>query len=432
MSKPWNENWNKMDRIGSGGQGIVNIVENKTSGTVGALKLLKSQKDLERRSRMFREVSTMISLENSNQNIPKVIEHNVNEWKNISTPLYVVFEYIEGVTLEEYISENGVITLDHSISFIKELLKIIETCHANGIMHRDIKPDNIILKGAELQKPYLIDFGLTFNKEIEDSGDTLSEQQIGNRFLSLPELTTPSSSPQSKRQFVSDITQLIGVLFYSLTTTQPMTLIDDEGKMPHQRIKINHNDKPKLIRLEELFSSGFAYETRRRIKSASNLLNWLEEIDNPKSNNMNETKSAISEFKSKILNSDIQLERLKEEACLDVLNKTISRFKNFVLKSTDNSFVANQSGRYNGGYSNISGLFHFGVNVHEPRDYIKNQRFHLIGSWEEDILVIHVAYKTDVNTIKSIGFGSEGLLVEHIECLFDKLLGKIIQEFSKT
>lgn len=427
--KPWENNWTKSDKIGGGGQGVINKVINKDTEVIGTLKVLKSQKDPDRRSRMFREVSTIISLENDNLNIPRVLEHNIDQWKEENITLYVIFEFIEGNTLEEYISIEGTLTLKEALNMIKEILKILSVCHCKEIMHRDIKPDNIILKDLNIKRPVLIDFGLTFNKSLDESINTEIEQQIGNRFLAIPELISPSSNPNKKRQFVSDITQLVGVLFYTLTSDQPMTLLDGDGRMPHQRKSYLYKNMSEGEKIDDLFSNGFVYEVNQRINNSEALYAWIANIENTKKQELEATKVALKKFKDDISKEHIKLQRLKEEVCENVLKDIIQKFKKFVLEETEGMFVANESGRYSGGYNSIKGIFHYGVNVHEPRDYIKNQRIHLIAEWNEDILCIHIENSCEVHTLKSLGSGSEMLLVEEASEMFGELLADLLNKF---
>ena len=88
----------------------------------------------------------------------------------------------------------------------------MEFYHASGVGHRDIKPDNIILRSGICASPVLIDFGLTFNVHDEEEDLTPDWQQVGNKFLSLPEHAMFS---QNKRDLRSDLTSCVGLLYFS-------------------------------------------------------------------------------------------------------------------------------------------------------------------------------------------------------------------------
>jgi len=120
-----------------------------------------------------------------------------------------------------------------AVNLVLKLLETIQYCHNLGIVHRDIKPDNIIMRRDNIADPVVIDFGISFNKS-DAEGTILTEpwQQLGNRFLALPELQVNSSMQRDPR---ADITQCCGLLFFAIVGSPPVTLLDHEGRMPHQR-----------------------------------------------------------------------------------------------------------------------------------------------------------------------------------------------------
>ncbi|GGA15311.1 hypothetical protein [Okeania sp. KiyG1] len=99
--KPWDENWEKLEDIGSGGQGKTSLVKSKNDSSLPGkyvLKILHKQKDDERRARMYREVTNIRTLKNPG--IPKLIDSNYEFFEDLNIPLYMVTELIEGSTLE--------------------------------------------------------------------------------------------------------------------------------------------------------------------------------------------------------------------------------------------------------------------------------------------------------------------------------------------
>lgn len=186
QNKPWDENWEIIQQIGSGGQGktfLVKPIKDVFPSHQYVLKKLIRQNDSERRGRMYREVAALTTLNYSG--IPKVVDSNSGLFDS-DTPLYMVTEFVPGATLFEAIKEKTMSILD-AVNFVIKLLDIMEYCHQLGIVHRDIKPDNIIIKNNDINNPVLIDFGLSFNK-VDDSVTSLTPtwQQLGNRFLPLP------------------------------------------------------------------------------------------------------------------------------------------------------------------------------------------------------------------------------------------------------
>ncbi len=124
------------------------------AGTVVAVKVLRREymhdPDLVRR---FKNESKAISLLN-HPNIVKVYDVSVNDHLQ-----YIVMEYVDGMTLREYLNERGgKLTSRETVHFISQILKALEHAHANGVVHRDIKPQNImLLDNGQLR---MMDFGI--------------------------------------------------------------------------------------------------------------------------------------------------------------------------------------------------------------------------------------------------------------------------------
>ena len=316
------DKWQIIDEIGSGGQGKiykVRNISNSTDTNTFALKYLKSQKDMERRKRMYNEVSNIKVLKN--EHLLSIVDSNCDSYEE-DVDLYYVSTYIEGCTLEDYRISNN-ISFSDALSFFKEMLKVISYCHDRDILHRDIKPENILLQNNNLDSFVLIDFGLSFNRSEEKHQETctLSNQQLGNRFLLLPELV--AGSKEQKRLKCSDISQACGVFFYVLTGIIPNTLLDGEGNKPHQRmdaIKILNNQISNPIVLNNIvniFDKCFDSKTDNRYDESDNLLSMLETINEPR----------VTDNGGLIMSNDFQLAQTKSDTfryseLISILNPT--------------------------------------------------------------------------------------------------------------
>lgn len=252
--KPWADSWQIEQSLSGGGQGQTFLVKRKDgTGEICVLKVLKDQDDAERRQRMHREVQALNLLHHPA--IPKVIESNTDQFADMQVPLYFVEEYAKGQTLAKYVSQ-GPLRLDEAVRLLIKIADILIYCHERRVIHRDIKPDNLVLRGVDTSDPVLIDFGQSFNEDGGDSVLLTSEgQQLGNRFLHLPELRIGGST---KRHVESDISQACGLLFYTLTGTFPVDLEDHEGLKPHERAPTKQIfDDVNLPALTALFDKGF-------------------------------------------------------------------------------------------------------------------------------------------------------------------------------
>ncbi|MGD1805200.1 protein kinase domain-containing protein [Dapis sp. BLCC M126] len=155
-----------------------------------------------------------------------------------------------------------------------------EYCHQRDVVHRDIKPDNIMVRNDSLTTPVLIDFGLSFNKE-DDTNLTPTGQDIGNRFFILPEHKRESGSQRDKK---SDITQVCGILFFVITGKEPRHLLDEKGNKPHQtetaRQKLSALPEHILFKINRVFDRAFEIGIDSRWQSIpalkDNLINILE------------------------------------------------------------------------------------------------------------------------------------------------------------
>jgi serine/threonine-protein kinase len=274
-------NW-KLDgnRIGGGGQGEAWKVINKHDGNPAFLKIIKAKKDPERRARFFREASIYSSMESDG--IPKLIESNTQEHRDLKTTPYIVTEYIKGNTLDKWRENTSSVNLDVAVALTDSLAKIVAQCHSADVVHRDIKPQNIILRDDNPFNPILLDFGLNYHELPDLKFSTLDSQEVGNRFLRLPELSAGSLNKKDPR---SDISFTAGIFFYVLTGCHPDQLLDDKGRMPHQRSELFN-----LIKIPEdaiarkllsFFDHCFAYEIEDRYKNIDVFITRLNQILEP-------------------------------------------------------------------------------------------------------------------------------------------------------
>ncbi len=278
QKKPWIGKWKIEKELSGGGQCDNYLVHSTDQNIKGefVLKVIKDSSKLERRSRFYREVHNYIALNHSQ--IPQIVDHNCNETPEIEQRLYFVYPYINGLSLEERISNNGPMALNEAVGLVVQLADILQFCHNNDIVHRDIKPDNIILEENSDNAPQLIDFGLSArdsDAELHESG----AMQLGNRFLYLPELKHDNGNKRDKR---SDITYLVGILFYVLTGKYPSHFMDEEGRYPHQRVSletmITGVEAVKINLLKCFFDKGFQVQLNRRFQDIEELKELLNKI----------------------------------------------------------------------------------------------------------------------------------------------------------
>ena len=276
---PWAARWRCIAEIGRGGQGTTFKVESTTNGRVGCMKVLTDNHSRERRERFRRECAAIETLDH--QRLPHYLDGNPGQFRTTER-LFLVTDYIEGPTLAKAISSR-LLSHDDAIRLTIELLHTIEYVHSCDVVHRDIKPDNIILVNGSPANPVLVDFGLSYREDM-NALSTASIQQLGNRFLHLPELQVQSGD---KRNPITDISQLVGILLYCLTGENPVCLLDEQRQLPHQRDRVLTALKRHPIdvvkSLLPVFDRGFQQSLPERWTSAKQLRSRLESIIAPPS-----------------------------------------------------------------------------------------------------------------------------------------------------
>lgn len=281
QKKLWRTKWSLVDDDWQrgGGQGKVRLLRpiDDPDAPHCVLKELNNQTDTDRRRRMRREAVALETL--PHPAVPRLLDHNTENYADTDVDLYAVLEFIPGPTLQEFADGQGAVTLNGAIALVMTLLSLLETYHESGCGHRDIKPDNIILRDADPRYPVLIDLGLSFNLDEPELTDTPDWQQVGNRFLALPEHAAFSTN---KRDLRSDLTFCVGILFFALTGKPPATLTDQDGALPHQRPErravIDALPEHRRLPLLTLFDIGFTHELARRWQSIDALKVQLSKV----------------------------------------------------------------------------------------------------------------------------------------------------------
>ncbi len=188
--------------------------------------------------------------------------------------MFLVVDWVDGTTLAKHVRSNGPVPLPVSIGLLHQLAATLGCCHGMGVVHRDVKPANIMLYGRSLDAPVLVDFGLSFNNVDFDDLTRVGEE-VGNRFLRLPEHAFGA------RTAVGDVTQLGGLVLYAATGYEPKILIDESGSMPHQRGPVRQAlaaqlEPRTLQRVLGVFDQVFAYRPELRYQSAAAMATDLE------------------------------------------------------------------------------------------------------------------------------------------------------------
>lgn len=192
-----------LEKIGEGGMGIVYKAKCHLLNRFVAVKILKTElsSDEDFVARFKREGTSAASL--SHPNIVNV--HDVGTENNIN---FIVMEYINGKTLKQLIKKNDRLTSQKTLEISLQIAKALQCAHKNNIIHRDIKPDNIMITKDNLVK--VTDFGIA---KVSDSRTmTNSSKIMGTAHYFSPE--------QAKGNFVDFRTDIysLGIVMYEMVT----------------------------------------------------------------------------------------------------------------------------------------------------------------------------------------------------------------------
>ena len=166
-----------LERIGTGGMAIVYKAKCHRLNRLVAVKILKSDlaQDEDFRRRFNAESQAVAQL--SHPNIVSV--YDVSKGGDIE---YIVMELIDGITLKQYMEKRGQLNWRESLHFITQIMRGLSHAHSRGIVHRDIKPQNVmVLRDGSVK---VADFGIAC---LENAAQTLTQEALGSVHYISPE-----------------------------------------------------------------------------------------------------------------------------------------------------------------------------------------------------------------------------------------------------
>lgn len=286
---------------------------------------------------MHREVAALSTLDCPG--IPRLIESNSDQF-DADVPLYMIGEFIEGKTLSQFLEYPAKpMEIGDAIALVLKLLETLQYCHNLGIVHRDIKPDNIIIRHNNIADPVVIDFGISFNKSDADR-TILTEpwQQLGNRFLALPELQVNSSMQRDPR---ADITQCCGILFFAIVGLPPVTLLDHEGRMRHQRPEsqkaLSKIPSDLLAKVNRIFDRSFGTQIDYRWQSIPELQQALTHCISA-NQSIHNAEQYIAQIQNKVSTSSDYAQRKSFKRLAQQLNRELYNMSRTVARELGKGF----------------------------------------------------------------------------------------------
>ena len=254
--------------VGVGGMAVVYKAYDNIDDRMVSIKVLKDEfLANEEFRRRFKNESKAIAVL-SHPNIVKVYDVSLGDKLQ-----YIVMEYVEGITLKEYIEQQGVIPWKEAVHFTTQILRALQHAHDKGIVHRDIKPQNILL--LENGSIKVTDFGIARFSRGETR--TMTEAAIGSVHYISPE--------QARGETTDDKADIysVGVVLYEMITGRLPFEAESAVSVAIMQVQ-NEATPPREINpqiplgLEQITLHAMEKSTANRYQSAAEMLLDLDEL----------------------------------------------------------------------------------------------------------------------------------------------------------
>ena len=256
-----------LEVIGTGGMAVVYKARCHRLNRLVAIKILKDEfaKDEEFRRRFRAEGQAVAML--SHPNIVQVYDVSSSDTAN-----FIVMELIDGISLKQYMEKKGSLNWKETLHFAMQIATGLEHAHSRGIVHRDIKPHNVmVLKNGSVK---VMDFGIA---RVMSKSNTLTKEALGSVHYISPE--------QAKGSYTDNRSDLysLSVVMYEMTTGRPP--YDGESPVAVAIQHINGGAVPPSVLnpnipkgLEQIIQKGMALDVKDRYSSATEMLRDMEEF----------------------------------------------------------------------------------------------------------------------------------------------------------
>ncbi|MBX9772250.1 MAG: serine/threonine protein kinase [Candidatus Obscuribacterales bacterium] len=273
-----------LERLGEGGHGTVYKARFKLLDRIVAVKIIKSDASDDMRKqieRMQHEAKALAKL--SHQNIVKVFQVGTC---TDGRP-FLVCEYLEGKTLEKFLLESKVLNKDQIKQIFPQILSALHYAHENNLVHRDIKPGNILLlEDAETKTltVKLLDFGIA--REIELPSESTPGLTRTSLLSGSPAYMSPEQCQGQKLDRRSDLYSTACIMYECLYGSAPFSG-ESELAIQYKHIhdpadSLEHIARESDLKLRQILIKSLAKDPGKRQQSAEQfkdeLLKWLGDV----------------------------------------------------------------------------------------------------------------------------------------------------------
>lgn len=260
--------------LGSGGTSVVYKAKDTVLNRLVTIKILREPLDKDDKflNRFRHEAQAVAKLSH-----PNIV--NIYDVANAGGVQYLVMEYVEGCSLKEYLDKSGPLSVDEALNIFEQLLLALQHAHENNVIHRDIKPHNLLLDTRHNVR--VTDFGLAITAEdmtinaAEESGSDI----MGSVYYMSPE--------QIKGETVSAATDIYaaGVLLYEMLCGERPFVGDNAVEIARQHLKGTpvppHKINPEVTtELSSFVMKAIRRDKDLRFTDATQMLTELKSIRN--------------------------------------------------------------------------------------------------------------------------------------------------------
>ena len=260
--------------IGRGGMSVVYLAEQLVLGRKVALKLLSPElsEDEEFRQRFIRESRLAGGLEH-----PNIIP--VHEAGDVEGLLFIAMRYVQGSDLKALLQREGPLTLERTIDLVSQAASALDAAHARGLVHRDVKPGNLLVASGEgpesSEHIYLSDFGLT------KKTDSKSRMTSTGQFVGTLDYVAPEQIQGKEVSKHTDLYSLACVVCECLTGKAPYER-DSEVAVMYAHLQ-DPPPKPSQMRpelpvaVDQVIERAMAKDPAKRYESCRDFMRALRE-----------------------------------------------------------------------------------------------------------------------------------------------------------
>src|SRR5215831_2377424 len=230
-----------LEEVGQGGMAVVYRAQDESLKREVAIKVLHQHlaTEAESKARLEREAHAVAKLRH--ENILEIFDYSGND----SASSYIVTEFIDGVTLKQFLASRPIQYPEVAALIAAEIGGALAHAHALGIIHRDVKPENVMIRKDGLLK--LMDFGIA---QVVD----LQRMTVTGQLLGSPAYMAPELIEGKPLDFRTDVFA-VGIMLYQLATGS----LPFAGKNPHEVLRrIVEGKFPEPRTLNRRVSDGLA------------------------------------------------------------------------------------------------------------------------------------------------------------------------------